>query len=123
MAQLINAPSHNLKLTLMKKVLFAMLFVAGTVVAASAQEAAQDTTAASSAAVNEAANENEDRVSIKTDELPEAVKQTLQDQEYKGWLINAAYHDKKEEQYEVELKNGAETQTVKFSQEGQRLDD
>lgn len=108
----------------MKKVLFAMAFVAASVVAASAQETAQDTTAASSAAVSsESASQGEDRVSIKTDELPEAVKQTLQDQEYKGWLINAAYHDKKEEQYEVELKNGAETQTVKFSQEGQRLDD
>lgn len=101
-----------------------MALVAGSVAGASAQENAQDTTAASSAAVSgEAEGQNEDRVSIKTDDLPEAVKQTLQDQEYKGWLINAAYHNRKEEQYEVELKNGADTQTVKFSQEGQRLDD
>jgi hypothetical protein len=108
----------------MKKVLLAMAIVAGSIVAASAQENAQDSTAASSEAVSsESAMESEDKVSIKADELPEAVKQTLQDQEYKGWLINAAYHDKKEEQYEVELKNGAETQKVKFSQEGQRLDD
>ena len=99
-----------------------MAMVAGTMGAASAQEIAQDTTAASSAAVS-GESTSEDKVSIKADELPEAVKQTLQDQEYKGWLINAAYHDKKEEQYEVELKNGAETQKVKFSQEGQRLDD
>lgn len=100
-----------------------MALVAGSMVAANAQEAVQDTTAASSEAVSPQADENADRLQIKTDELPEAVKQTLQDQEYKGWLINAAYHDKKEEQYEVELKNGAETQKVKFSQEGQRLDD
>lgn len=107
----------------MKKVLFAMVFIAGSVVAANAQEVESDSTAASSAAVStEAAGEDQGRVAIKTDELPEAVKQTLQDQEYKGWLINAAYHVKKKEQYEVELKNGADTQTVKFSQEGQRLD-
>ena len=67
--------------------------------------------------------EDADKVQIKVEELPEAVKKTLADQEYKGWLINTAYHDKKNERYEVELKNGADTQVIRFSQEGQRLDD
>jgi hypothetical protein len=108
----------------MKKLLFVVCALAGSVIAANAQE--RDTTSTSSSAVvtpETSADKDEDRVKIKTDELPEAVKQTLADQEYKGWLINAAYHDKKEERFEVELKNGVDTQVVKFSQEGQRLDD
>jgi hypothetical protein len=70
-----------------------------------------------------AKSDDADKVQIKAEELPMAVKKTLEDQEYKGWLINSAYHDKKNGQYEVELKNGADTQKIRFSHEGQRLDD
>jgi hypothetical protein len=104
----------------MKKLVIAMIALTGSVVVANAQEGAQDSASTPSAAVAPA---EEGRVLIKTDELPEAVKKTLDDQEYKGWIINAAYHNRKEERFEVELKNGTESQLVKFSEEGQRLDD
>jgi hypothetical protein len=70
-----------------------------------------------------AKSDDAEKAQIKAEELPMAVKKTLEDQEYKGWLINSAWHDKKNERYEVELKNGADTQVIRFSQEGQRLDD
>lgn len=99
------------------------MVLAGSVLSAQAQEVQKDSTVtpSSSAVITDA--DREGKQLIKTEELPEAIKQTLEDQEYKGWVINAAYFDKKEEQYEVELKNGAETQRIKFSHEGQRLDD
>ena len=42
---------------------------------------------------------------------------------FKGWIINAASHDKKEEKYLVELKNGADTRKVKFNKDGEELKD
>lgn len=107
----------------MKKLLFVMIAMAGSAVAANAQEVTQDSTSSNATETTVPAAGDDAKAQIKAEELPAAVKQTLEDQEYKGWIINAAYHDKKEERYEVELKNGTESQTVKFSQEGQRLDD
>lgn len=64
----------------------------------------------------------EKRVKIKAEDLPEAVKKTLEGDEYKGWMINAAFHHTDKDQYEVELKNGAETKTVKFDKDGKKVD-
>ena len=112
----------------MKKVLLASLFIAGTVVAANAQEAAQDSTATSTTTESTATSstsgvEQDGYASIKTDELPDAVKNSLESQDFKGWIINAASYDKKEEKYLVELKNGADTKKVKFDKEGKELKD
>ncbi len=107
----------------MKKLWIVLVAVAGSVTFASAQEAAQDS-AATQSETNIADDQSSDqKAQINAAELPDAIKQTLADQEYKGWIINAVYQDRKEETYEVELKNGADTQTVKFNSEGQRLDD
>ncbi len=65
----------------------------------------------------------DDRQKIKAEELPETVKKALEAQEYKGWLINTAYHVKSTDTYEVELKNGAETKTFKFDKDGKKLED
>ncbi len=108
----------------MKKLWIVLVAVAGSVTFASAQEAAQDSaTIQSQTNIADDQASSDQRTQIKTEELPDAIKQTLADQEYKGWIINAAYQDRKEETYEVELKNGADTQNVKFNSEGQRLDD
>ncbi|HYF69885.1 MAG TPA: hypothetical protein VD884_17205 [Ohtaekwangia sp.] len=107
----------------MKKVMFAFAAMLGAV-AVNAQTTPE--TNPSTEVVTPAPTPDADaaeQVEIKTEELPEAVKKTLEDQEYKGWLINTARHDKKNDQYEVELKNGADTQVIKFSKDGQRLDD
>lgn len=62
----------------------------------------------------------DDREKIKAEELPQTVKKSLEAEEYRGWLISAAYHIKSKDQYEVELKNGAETKTVIFDKEGKK---
>ncbi len=107
----------------MKKLWIVLAAVAGSVTFANAQEAAQDSTTQSQTGITSDQESADQKMKIKTEELPDAIKQTLADQEYKGWIINAAYQDRKEENYEVELKNGADTQVVKFNSEGQRLDD
>lgn len=104
----------------MKKLMFAMLAVCASFIAANAQEApATDQQQPSTSAVAP----QDDKVKIKSDELPETVKKSLEAQEYKGWLINAAYHNKAADTYEVELKNGAETKTVKFNKDGKKINE
>jgi hypothetical protein len=103
----------------MKKLVFAMLAFGASVVAVQAQET-QPAADPSSSAVAPA---QDDKVKIKAEELPEAVKKSLEAQEYKGWLINTAYHIKSTDTYEVELKNGAETKTFKFDKDGKKLED
>ena len=124
----------------MKKLMFASIALLGSVALANAQEAtpqesnqatetaapapteATEATEATETAAPETAapatQDQEDRAKIKSEELPEAVKKSLEAQEYRGWLIDAAYHVKSSDSYEVELKNGAETKTVKFSADG-----
>jgi hypothetical protein len=114
----------------MKKLMFASLALLGSVALANAQEATppQESTQATEApapapapeAVTPApaAADQDDKTKIKSEELPEGVKKSLEAQEYRGWLIDAAYHVKSTDSYEVELKNGAETKTVKFDKDG-----
>jgi len=102
----------------MKKLMFAFAAVVGSVVAVNAQSTEQTTTPSNQAITTQ----QDDKQKIKSEELPEAVKKSLDDQSYKGWLVNAAYHNRKDETYEVELKNGAETKTVKFNKDGKKVD-
>ena len=125
----------------MKKLLFASLALLGSVALVNAQEATPKdesnkatetvTPAPTDPAVAPAptqepaaapAPDQDDKAKIKSEELPEAVKKSLEAQEYRGWLINAAYHVKSTDSYEVELKNGAETKVVKFDKEGKKVD-
>ena len=105
----------------MKKLMFACLALLGSVALVNAQEA---TPAPAPQESNEAvapapdAQDQEDKTKIKSEELPDAVKKSLEAQEYRGWLIDAAFHVKSTDSYEVQLKNGAETKTVKFSKDG-----
>jgi len=99
----------------MKKVMFALVASLISGAAVYAQEAQTPSNAA-------VAVEQEQKVKIKSEELPEAVKKSLEAQEYKGWLINAAYHTASTDTYTVELKNGAETKTIKFNKDGKKID-
>ena len=109
----------------MKKLLFASMIVAGSVVAANAQEVSKDSAAVSSTTsttvTSSTSATQEGMTAIKSEELPEAVKKSLESPEYKGWVINAANYDKKEEKYVVELKNGADSKKVKFDKEGKAV--
>jgi len=124
----------------MKKLMFASLALLGSVALANAQEATPQesnkateavtpapapeavtpapTEAAPAEQAAPAAQDQDDKAKIKSEELPDAVKKALEAQEYRGWLIDAAFHVKSTDSYEVQLKNGAETKTVKFTKDG-----
>lgn len=59
----------------------------------------------------------EEKVKIKKEELPEAVLKTLDGDAFKGWTVSNSYK-LKDNEYEVELKKGGNTQTVKFDKDG-----
>jgi len=59
----------------------------------------------------------DDKVKIKKEELPEAARQTLDGDAFKGWTMVNSYRLKNGD-YEVELKKGDTTQTLKFDKGG-----
>lgn len=104
--------------------MFAFAAVVASVIAVNAQDASSSSSSSATSTPSSAAvstDQQGDKAKIKADELPDAVKKSLEAQEYKGWLINTAYEDKKAGTYEVELKNGAETKTIKFDKEGKKI--
>lgn len=60
-------------------------------------------------------------VKITTDELPDAVKQTLASADYQGWAVDEAYHNKTKDHYELKVKKEAETKTLKFGKDGKEI--
>jgi uncharacterized membrane protein YkoI len=60
---------------------------------------------------------------VAASELPAAITASLQGQDYSGWTVSNAYKKEKDGKmiYKVELKNGAETKTVKFDADGNML--
>jgi hypothetical protein len=103
----------------MRKIIFVVFaLILGTTLGF-AQQRANDSTNVKSAE----SNAQKGKTKIRIEELPDAVKQALEDEAFKGWMINAAFHDPKKNEYQVELKNGVERQVVKFNTEGKRLND
>lgn len=146
----------------MKKLVFALCMFFGAVAVVNAQ----DTTSTQSptdpsipqteTTQDQPGMQEDGRVKIKSQDLPDAVKSSLESQEYRGWLVNSAYKmdaastgnetsdqpaDTQtegdttsvsgqastgafaQEVYLVELKNGAQTKTVRFDKDGKKLDD
>jgi hypothetical protein len=97
----------------MKKVMFALIaFVAcGSVVNAGTK----------SVTPIEISKMQEEKVKIKPEEVPEAVKTAIKE-DYQGWEISVAYKYTLKENFEVELKKDTETKTVKFDKEGNVID-
>jgi hypothetical protein len=151
----------------MKKLVFALSMLFGAVVVVNAQDTTS-TTSPTDPTVTEqpsqasTSSEQEGRVKIKSQDLPDAVKSSLEGQEFRGWLVNSAYKVDNssmtgsstsesdstsvseqgnagqadstqvsgnvgagtgKEIYIVELKNGAQTKTVKFDKDGKKLED
>lgn len=99
----------------------------------------------------DAMSQDQDRERIQATELPDGVKRTLEGEEYRGWLISGAFKSNEradqsmmesdttntgvsdpsinatetaeEEVFIVELKNGAETRTLKFNSNGEMVED
>lgn len=93
-----------------KQILLSVLMAGGCAL----MSQAQSQTGADNAVKTE--NVLQEKTEIKADALPEAVKKTLAGDEYKGWEVSKAYEARGT--YEVELKKGAETKTVKLDKDG-----
>lgn len=155
----------------MKKVMLACCFVFGGMMAVNAQDTTSTSTQTQQYPTT-TGQEDQDRERINSRDLPDAVKRSLEQTEYRGWLVNAAYKttgvsDQStsgqvssdststsenttsttgneqntqrdstsvsgntgntgaygQEVYVVELKNGAQTKTVRFDKDGKKMDD
>jgi len=154
----------------MKKVILASCFLFGGLFAVNAQDTTSTQTQTQQYPTT-TGQEDQDRERINSRDLPDAVKRSLEQTEYRGWLVNAAYkttgvsdqstsgqmssdstnvsndqgvtgneqRDQNDstsvsgntgnagaygqEVFVVELKNGAQTKTVRFDKEGNKLDD
>ncbi len=64
--------------------------------------------------------ENEGKTEVKAEELPDAVKTALGGESFAGWEFVSAHKVKVGEtkHYEIQLKKGEESTTVKFDKEG-----
>ncbi len=98
----------------MKKLLFALVMCSASIAAL-----AQD--APSPAAQDQ--NTNTEMQPIAASDLPAAITASLQGQDYSGWTVSNAFKKEKDGKtiYKVELKNGAETKTVKFDADGNMM--
>jgi len=96
----------------MKKVVYA--FVAASVLSLSAAPAFAK-------ANNTIVVAQDEKVAVKIEELPEAVKAALKGDEHKEWVAESATLDKAKGVYEITLKKGAETKTVKFDKDGNKV--
>lgn len=146
----------------MKKLMFAFCFMFGGIIAVNAQDTTS-TPQQNQQYPTSTQHDDQDRERINSRDLPDAIKRSLETQEYRGWLVNAAYrttglnsqgsqdqsgqnqsdttsmsgdHGNQsdttstagssaygQEVYVVELKNGAQTKTVRFDKDGKKLDD
>ncbi len=62
-----------------------------------------------------------DMVKIKSTDLPDAVKHTLDAPQYSGWETAPLYRSKNNDLYTVELKSGTETKTFRFAADGKPI--
>ncbi|MGK7393083.1 MAG: hypothetical protein ACNS62_00875 [Candidatus Cyclobacteriaceae bacterium M3_2C_046] len=63
----------------------------------------------------------ENKEKVESEQLPQAIKETLGQDEYKEWTIKEAYKvtEENETYYEVHLNKDEQTQKVNFSQNGE----
>jgi hypothetical protein len=99
----------------MKKFIIAAIAITTTVFAN-----AQADVNATQAKTEVATTTNPDRVKIKLEELPAAVRKALTEDAFQGWTAKTAYIVKAEKPYyEVELVNTkSEANVVKFNEDG-----
>jgi hypothetical protein len=110
----------------MKKVLFAFCFMLGTAVVVNAQDTTSTTQSQPPSQYHNQDKDQDDdkeKRAISPGDLPSAVTQQLQTQEYNGWTLANAFRKEKDGEtiYIIEMKNGAETKKVKFDAQGNKL--
>jgi hypothetical protein len=112
----------------MKKLLFAFTLLFGAAVAVNAQDTTSTTTQDQSEQYRSddmSQNQDDDSQEISVAELPAAVQDKLQSQDYTGWAVEKAMTKEKDGQtvYAVKLKQGNETKKIKFDAMGNVLEE
>ena len=67
----------------------------------------------------------QEKVAIKPEDLPEAVKTTLASNTYLGWEVTAAFLITKQDNsqyYEIAAKKGTETATINLDKDGKKVE-
>jgi hypothetical protein len=67
----------------------------------------------------------QDKVAVKPEDLPEAVKTTLAGDVYKDWEVTGAFLVTKEDKtqyYEIAVKMGEQTATVNLDKDGKKVE-
>ena len=68
---------------------------------------------------------NQEKVAVKPEDLPEAIKTTLSGDTYAGWQVTSAFLVTKEDNsqfYELSLKKGEETSTLNLDKDGKKVE-
>ncbi|HYG15952.1 MAG TPA: hypothetical protein VEC12_09385 [Bacteroidia bacterium] len=79
--------------------------------------------AATVSTVNYAVENNDEKVKITAEELPQAVKDVLAGADYKDWSVSEVYLVKATaEYYEISLKKGEETKVVNLDKDGKTVE-
>ena len=67
----------------------------------------------------------QEKVAVKPEDLPEAIKTTLSGDTYAGWQVTSAFLVTKEDNsqfYELSLKKGEETSTLNLDKDGKKVE-
>ncbi|MCF2507000.1 hypothetical protein L0663_26655 [Dyadobacter sp. CY107] len=70
-------------------------------------------------------SESQDKVAVRPDDLPEAVKNTLSGDAYAGWQVTSAFLITKEDNsqyFEINAKKGEESTVINLDKYGKKVD-
>jgi hypothetical protein len=70
-------------------------------------------------------NAEQEKVAVRPEDLPEAVKTTLAGDSYAGWQVTSAFLVTKEDNsqfFEISIKKGEETATINLDKDGKKVD-
>ncbi len=93
------------------------------VFAATASVNAQNVASATPATPTATEAKAEDKTPVKAEALPAAIQKALASDAYKGWTLSEAFLVKEggKEYYELNLKQGDQTSTVKLDKDGNKI--
>lgn len=96
-----------------------------SVQAQTANQTTADHSAHKEASTQKAAKaDQEDKVAVKPEDLPEAIKQTIKSEEFSGWTVKKAFlvtEPDKTQYYELQVANGKENARVKLDKNGRNV--
>jgi hypothetical protein len=121
---------NKLNKQIMKKLVltFASILLI-SVMAANAQELSDTTKTSTGKSMSESQEESsqavgkKDLVRVQTNDVPAALRKTLEDPMYAGWENSTIWRNKTTDEYTVEILNGTTTKTYRFDKNGKPIID